>query len=203
MANAINDYQSAPEYRATANGATVNVIIQAAGTTHNGKTLAITVTGNVTTSPSGTTTLAGGNLVTSPAGSETYLPGEYAKPAKAKMYSVAGSLLHFSEIEAPLDINNTRNAGFINLASNAEGSERLTSIASYKTTWRCFLRERFRFGLLTLTRPRTSLIQALNNVGAIAPHSVQEIGDSDVFFLSESASVRCGRDLSVQRSLRQ
>ena len=86
VANAINDYQSAPEYRATANGATVNVIIQAAGTTHNGKTLAITVTGNVTTSPSGTTTLAGGsNLVTSPAGSETYLPGEYAKPAKAKM----------------------------------------------------------------------------------------------------------------------
>lgn len=187
VANAINDYQSSPEYRATANGATVNVIIQAAGTTHNGKTLAITVTGNVTTSPSGTTTLAGGsNLVTSPAGSETYLPGEYAKPAKAKMYSVAGSLLHFSEIEDPLDINNTGNAGFINLASNAEGSERLTSIASYNNNLAVFSERTVQIWFIDVDPASNQLLQALNNVGAIAPHSVQEIGDSDVFFLSES-----------------
>jgi hypothetical protein len=187
VANAINEYQSTPEYRATANGATVNVVIQEAGTTANGKTLTITLTGNVTTTPAGTATLAGGaDLVTTPAGSETYLPGEYAKPSKSKMYSVAGPLLHFSEIEDPLDINNTANAGFIDLASNAEGSERLTAIANYSNNLAVFSERTVQVWFVDVDPANNQLLQVLNNTGAIAPHSIQEIGDSDVFYLSES-----------------
>lgn len=187
VANAINDYKSFPEYRATAVGNKVNVIIQVAGTVHNGKVLAIPVTGNVTTSPANTATLAGGtDLVTAPPGSETYLPSEYAKPAKAKMYSTAGSLMHFSEIDDPTDLNNTANAGFIDLANNATGSERLNSIANYNNNLAVFSERTVQVWFVDVDPASNQLLQVLNNTGAISPQSVQEIGDSDVFYLSES-----------------
>lgn len=188
VAAAINEYQSAPEFRAVAVGNKVNVIIQDAGTVHNGKTLAITRTGNLVTSPSATATLAGGqNLVTSPVGSETYLPGEFAKPAKSKVYSTAGSLTHFSGIEAPLESNDpNKEAGFINLATNAEGSERLTAIANYQQNLAIFSERTVQIWFVDVTAGANQQLQVLNNTGAIAPLSVQEIGDSDVFYLSES-----------------
>lgn len=187
VAAAINEYRSFPEYRATAVGNKVNVVIQEAGAVHNGKTLAIPVTGNVTTSPAATATLANGaDLVTAPAGSETYLPSEYAKPAKSKMYSTAGSLLHFSGIDDPTDINNTANAGFIDLANNATGSERLNAIANYNNNLAMFSERTVQVWYVDVDPASNQQLQVLNNTGAIAPASVQEIGDSDVFYLSES-----------------
>lgn len=187
VAAAINEYQSAPEYRATAFGSTINVTIQESGTASNSKVLTISVTGDVTTTPSGSANFAGGaNLITTPPGSETYLPSEYAKPSKSKMYSTAGSLLHFSEIEDPLDINNTNNAGFINLSTNAEGSERLTAIANYQNNLAVFSERAVQVWFIDVDPAQNQQLQVLNNTGAISPHSVQEIGDSDVFYLSES-----------------
>lgn len=187
VANAINEYQSAPEYRATAVGNRVNVIIQASGASNNGKTLTIPTTGDVVTSPSGTATLANGaDLVISPAGSETYLPSEYVKASKSKLYSTAASLLHFSEIEDPLDINNTNNAGFINLSTSAEGSERLTAIANYQNNLAVFAERSVQVWFVDVDPALNQQLQVLNNTGAISPDSVQEIGDSDVFYLSES-----------------
>lgn len=187
VAAAINEFTSAPEYRALAVGNKVNVIIQAAGSANNGKTMVINKTGNVTTSV-GSVALAGGaNLVTTPAGSETYLPGEYSKPAKSKMYTTASSLLHFSGIEQPLEANEAaKEAGFINLASNAEGSERLTSIANYQQNLAIFSERTVQIWFVDVTVSGNQQLQVLNNTGAIAPRSVQEIGDSDVFYLSES-----------------
>jgi hypothetical protein len=188
VAAAINEYQSTPEYRAVAVGNKVNVVIQEAGVVHNGKVLTITSTGNVTTDPASTATLANGlDLVTSPTGSETYLPGEFAKPAKSKMYSVAGSLAHFSGIEEPLEVNNPiQEAGFINLATNAEGSERLTAIANYQQNLAIFSERTVQIWFVDVTAGGNQQLQVLNNTGAISPLSVQEIGDSDVFYLSES-----------------
>jgi hypothetical protein len=105
-----------------------------AGAANNTKVLTITNTGNVTTTPATTANFTGGvGSGDDPAGSETYLPGEFAKPAKSKMYSAAGSLTHFSGIEEPLEVNDSvQGAGFINLSTNAEGSERLTAIANYQ-----------------------------------------------------------------------
>jgi hypothetical protein len=187
VAAAINEYVSSPEYRALAVGNRVNVIIQAAGTANNGRTLAITNTGNVTTSTTSVALAGGANLVTTPAGSETYLPGEYSKPAKSKVYTTALSLLHFSGIEAPLEANESaKEAGFINLASNAEGSERLTSIANYQQNLAVFSERTVQIWFVDVAASGNQQLQVLNNTGAIAPRSVQEIGDSDVFYLSES-----------------
>jgi hypothetical protein len=187
VAAAINEHQSSPEYRAQAVGNKVNVMIQEAGTVHNGKTLAITTTGNVTLSTASTTLAGGSNLVTSPAGSETYLPGEYGKPAKTKMYTTAGPLTHFSGIDEPLELNNpTKEAGFINLSTNAEGSERLTAIANYQQNLAIFSERTVQIWYVDVLKSANQQLQVLNNTGAISPLSVQEIGDSDVFYLSES-----------------
>ena len=187
VAAAINEYQSAPEYRALAVGNKVNVIVQEAGTAHNGKTVAITATGNVTLSTASVNLAGGLNLVTTPAGSETYLPGEYSKPAKSKMYTTAGSLTHFSGIQAPLESNETvKEAGFIDLSTNAEGSERLTAIANYQNNLAIFSERTVQIWFVDVTAAGNQQLQVLNNTGAIAPLSVQEIGDSDVFYLSES-----------------
>ena len=187
VAASINEYQSAPEYRALAVGNKVNVIVQEAGTAHNGKTVVITATGNVTLSTASVNLAGGLNLVITPAGSETYLPGEYSKPAKSKMYTTAGSLTHFSGIQAPLESNETvKEAGFIDLSTNAEGSERLTAIANYQNNLAIFSERTVQIWFVDVTAAGNQQLQVLNNTGAIAPLSVQEIGDSDVFYLSES-----------------
>jgi hypothetical protein len=187
VAAAINEHESSPEYRALAVGNKVNVIIQLAGATHNGKTLAITATGNVTLSTASVNLANGADLVTTPAGSETYLPGEYGKPAKSKVYTTAGSLTHFSGIEEPLEVNNSvKEAGFINLSTNAEGSERLTAIANYQQNLAIFSERTVQIWFVDVKASGNQQLQVLNNTGAISPLSVQEIGDSDVFYLSES-----------------
>lgn len=188
VAAAINEYQSTPEYRAVAIGNKVNVVIQEAGAANNSKVLTISRTGDVVTSPAATANLAGGSdLVTTPVGSETYLPGSFAKPAKSKMYSVAGSLAHFSGIAEPLEANDpNKEAGFIDLATNAEGSERLTAIANYQQNLAFFSERAVQIWFVDVTAASNQQLQVLNNTGAIAPLSVQEIGDSDVLYLSES-----------------
>jgi hypothetical protein len=188
VANAINEFQSSPEYRATSVGPAVKVIIQEAGVVHNAKVLTITTTGDVVTAPVGTANFASGaDLVIAPPGSETYIAGEFAKPAKSKMYSTSGSLLHFSGIDAPLEINDiAQEAGFIDLATNAEGSERLTAIANYQQNLAVFSERTVQIYFIDVAVSGNQQLQVLNNTGAIAPLSVQEIGDSDVFYLSES-----------------
>jgi len=187
VAAAINEHQSSPEYRALAVGNKVNVIIQEAGAANNGKTLAITPTGDFAVSTTSVSLANGTDLVTSPSTSATYLPGEFGKPAKSKMYTTAGSLTHFSAVEDPLEINdNVKEAGFINLSTNAEGSERLTAIANYQQNLAIFSERTVQIWFVDVAAAGNQQLQVLNNTGAIAPLSVQEIGDSDVFYLSES-----------------
>jgi hypothetical protein len=186
LAAEINEHQSTPDYRALAVGNRVNVTIQAAGAANNGKTLAITATGDVTVSAT-SVNLAGGLDLTTGPNTSTFLPGEYSKPAKSKLYSTAQSLIHFSGISDPLEANDTtKEAGFIDLSTNAEGSERLTSIANYQQNLAIFSERTVQIWFVDVQASGNQQLQVLNNTGAIAPLSVQEIGDSDVFYLSES-----------------
>ena len=186
LAAEINEHQSTPDYRALAVGNRVNVTIQTAGAANNGKTLAITATGDVTLSAS-SVNLAGGIDLTTGPNTSTFLPGEYGKPAKSKLYSTAQSLVHFSGISDPLEVNDTtKEAGFIDLSTNAEGSERLTSIANYQQNLAIFSERTVQIWFVDVQASGNQQLQVLNNTGAIAPLSVQEIGDSDVFYLSES-----------------
>ncbi len=181
IAAAINDYPSAPDYFATAVGAKVNVVAVDGGTAANGRALVIVNTGDATTSVT-SASLAGGAAVAS-----TYVPGEFAKPAKSKMYSVSGSALHFSKIDDPTDLTDAVNgAGFINLSNNALGSEKLTSLANYQNNLAVFSERTVQIWFIDVDAGSNQQLQVLNNTGSVAPQSVIEFGDSDVFYLSES-----------------
>lgn len=181
VAAAINDYPSSPDYFATAVGNKVNIVAVDGGTAANGRPVVIVNTGNVTTSVT-STSLAGGAAVAS-----TYTPGEFAKPAKSKMYSVSGATLHFSKIDDPSNLTDSTNgAGFINLSNNALGSERLSSLANYQQNLAVFSERTVQIWFIDVDQMQNQQLQVLNNTGAIAPQSVVEFGDSDVFYLSES-----------------
>ena len=181
IAATINDYPSAPDYFATAIGSTVNIVSVAGGTTPNGYLVNIINTGDVTTNVT-SATLAGGAATAS-----TYIPGEYAKPAKSKMYSTTGASLHFSKIDDPTNITDSVNgAGFINLSNNALGSENLTSLANYQQNIAIFSERTVQIWFIDVDSALNQQLQVLNNTGTVSPKSVMEFGDSDVFYLSES-----------------
>jgi len=181
VAAEINNYSSSPDYFATSVGAKVNVVSVTGGTGPNGYGVFIVNAGDVTTSTT-STSMAGGAATAG-----TYIPGEYAKPAKAKMYSVAGSALHFSKIDDPTDLFDTvGGAGFVNLSNSAEGSEVLTAIANYQTNLAIFSERTVQIWFIDVDAAANQQLQVLNNTGAIAPRSIVEWGDADVFYLSES-----------------
>lgn len=181
IAAAINDYPSSPDYFATAVGNKVNIVAVDGGTAANGRLVSIVNTGNATTSVT-SATMAGGAAVAS-----TYTPGEFAKPAKSKMYSVSGATLHFSKIDDPTNLTDATNgAGFINLSNNALGSEKLSSLANYQQNLAVFSERTVQIWFIDVDAGQNQQLQVLNNTGAVAPQSVIEFGDSDVFYLSES-----------------
>lgn len=181
IAATINNHPSSPDYFATVVGNTVNIVAVDGGTAANGRLVSIVNTGNTTTSVT-STTLAGGAAVAS-----TYTPGEFVKPAKSKMYSVSGATLHFSKIDDPTNLTDSVNgAGFVNLANNALGSEKLCSLANYQQNLAVFSERTVQIWFVDVDSGQNQQLQVLNNTGAVSPLSVIEFGDSDVFYLSES-----------------
>ena len=186
LADAINDFTSSPEYEATAINQFVNIISKTSGSSFNNKTVAVSVAGNVTTAfdPTSQTYLDGGANASSING---YTPGAFVRPVKTKMYALSDSLLHFSAIDDPNEWNDTtQGAGFINLANNARGSEDLKAIANYFDNIAILAEQAVQIWFVDPDETKNQQIQVLQNTGTIAPDSVVEFGDNDVFYLSLS-----------------
>lgn len=186
VADAINDFASAPEYEATATGADINIISKESGTSFNNFVVVVSVAGNVTTafSPTSQNFLDGGATSSSING---YTPGGFIRPVKTKMYALSDSLLHFSGVNDPTEWNDgSVGAGFINLSNNASGSEDLQSIANYFDNIAVLARQAIQIWFVSSDENLNQQIQVLNNTGTIAPQSVVEFGDNDVFYLSVS-----------------
>ena len=186
IAAAINDFASAPEYEATAVNAFVNIIAKESTSAHNNKTVAITTTGNVTTAFDPTTQ----NFLDGGADAATinaYSPGKFVMPVKTKMYALSDSLLHFSAIDDPTEWNDTtQSAGFINLANHSRGSEDLKAMATYFDNLAVLAQEAIQIWFVDPDPALNQQIQVLQNTGTIAPDSVVEFGENDVFYLSLS-----------------
>lgn len=180
IAVAIKSYSGTSGYTAQAFGQEVVIIAAADGTTVNGNAVAITTTGTVTVSPD-TGVMAGGSA------SPTILePGRFAKTVKTKVYALAESLMHYSAIDDPTKFNSGTGFGIENLSTNASGSENLVAIANYFDDLAVFSRNNVQIWFVDPDPDRNAQLQVLNNTGAIAPNSVVEFGDNDVFYLSES-----------------
>jgi len=186
IAEAINDFPSGPEYEATAVNQFVNIIRKDPGSAANNLTIAITAAGDVTTAfdPVAQNYLDGG---ADAATINAYSPGEFALPVKTKMYALNDSLLHFSAIDDPTEWNDTTlGAGFINLSNFSRGSEDLKAIATYFDNIAILAEESIQIWFVDPDEALNAQIQVLQNTGTIAPDSVVEFGENDVFYLALS-----------------
>tara|TARA_B100000212_G_scaffold108000_1_gene80264 strand:- start:2058 stop:4136 length:2079 start_codon:yes stop_codon:yes gene_type:complete len=186
LAAAINDFTSAPNFEATAFNDFVNIIADDPGATPNNQAVVVSVAGNVTTvfSPTSQNFMDGGATSNAING---YTPGGFVRPVKNKMYALSDSLLHFSAVSQPDEWNDgSLGAGFINLANNATGSEDLKAIANYFDNIAVFAEQAVQIWFVDADEDLNQQIQVVVNTGTIAPNSVVEFGDNDVFYLSLS-----------------
>lgn len=181
IAAAINSSLSSPEYTATAVGDTVNIIAQTAGSSANGRVVTFTTTNGLGLSATSVTLANGADT------SMAFTPGIFVRTVKSKMYSVSGSVLHFSGIAAPTRwTTDATGAGFINLATQNSGSEQLTAVARYQSALVVFSTETIQLWFVDSDPNQNAIRQVFGNTGTYCPQSVTQFGDSDVFYLDES-----------------
>ena len=182
LAAEINSHDSAPDYEATAVGAKVNIISEASGTAYNGKTVALTKTGDVTNT--GAANTAGGADAATIGG---YTPGAFVRAVKSKMHSLSDSLWHMSDTDDPTEWNVLDGgSAMFDLSNQTTGAEELMALSPYMGNLAIFAKQAIQIWFVDPDPDKNSLIQVLNNTGTIARESVVGFGDSDVFYLGES-----------------
>lgn len=180
LAAQITSYTSSPNYAGSSEGETVNIIAATAGTGPNGYTVTVTTTGNV----------AAGSVRAMANGSDTgstFQPGTFVRAFRDKMYAVSGSLWHFSALSDPTGWQTADlGAGFINMSTQASGSEELTSMESYYGYMAIFSRKNIQVWLTDPDPELYTQFQIIRNTGTYAPRSVEAFGDGDVAYLSRN-----------------
>jgi hypothetical protein len=117
--------------------------------------------------------------------------GVFSRTYNNKMYSIAESLLYFSEADTfggPSVFSNKTDygAGVINMANQDAGSEGLTSIAIYQGKLAIFSKSAVQIWTMNADPRLNTQSQILTNIGTFAPKSVVSLGNIDTYFLSSS-----------------
>jgi len=86
----------------------------------------------------------------------------------------------------PSNYDSGTGSGFDNLATNASGAEVLQAVANYFDNMAILSRNNIQIWFMSDDPVENQQVQVLNNTGTVAPNSVVEFGDNDVFYLSES-----------------
>jgi len=180
VAGAINDYTATSGYEAFAIGSTVLMRFTSDSIAPNTHPVIISADPDIDiVDPS--LTVSGGSATAT-----VVDPGRFVKTVKNKMYALTGPSLYYSEIGVPTNFNSGTGSGFDNLSTNSSGAENLSAIANYFENIAIFSRNIIQVWFVSDDPNENSQIQVLNNTGTIAPKSVVEFGDNDVFYLSES-----------------
>lgn len=113
---------------------------------------------------------------------------EFLLTFNKKLYATAETILHFSRLlnAREWDQEFAIGAGFINMLNEFTGGETLRALATYGNQLAIFARRTTQIWSMDVDPARNQQIQVLANVGALAAGSVIQIGDVDVFFLSDS-----------------
>ena len=179
IAAQISTFVSSPNYEATASGSVVTITATETGTAANGLNATATIIGYLTVAPN-PATLTGGATA-------TFVPGSYVKTAQTKMYATSGSVMHFSGIDAPTKwTTDSVGAGFINMENQDGQSEQLVSLERYFSMMAVFGRRSVQMWQIDVDPAKNQQSQVLRNTGTIAAQSVEQVGDNDVFYLSDS-----------------
>lgn len=119
--------------------------------------------------------------------------GTSIRAVKDKLYAVTQSLIYFNGYTGTPPSSNpaqwssdVTGTGFINLSTQYDGSEDLNGVGVYQGRVAAFSRRSVQIWDVDADPNLNTPYQTLLNVGAIAPDSIVEYGDLDIFFLSES-----------------
>lgn len=123
----------------------------------------------------------------------------FARTAQTKVYGVSGPNLHFSAVADATKFNSGIGYGFIDMSTQATGSETLTAIAQYQQLLAVFAARTIQLEFIDPDPALNRLSQTLNNTGTAAPRSVIQFGDNDVFYLDASGirSLRARESINV------
>lgn len=107
---------------------------------------------------------------------------------KTREYATANSLYYWSAINTPNDWSTSGESGFgfLNLANDSEGSDRLLCSVQYQQGVAIFARKSIRIYSLSTVASENAFVQSLENTGTVAPRSVLSYGNTDVFYLDET-----------------
>lgn len=107
---------------------------------------------------------------------------------KKRMWSPANSLWRYSKLLDAADwtdANVSSGAGFLNLASESEGRERLVGAAPYGGQAAVFSRNSVHVYSISTDAEENAVGSTLGNTGALAARSILPYGNLDVFYLDE------------------
>jgi hypothetical protein len=180
IANSINSTSTA--YTAVAVGSRVDVTAVADGPGPNGDAFVFTVANGLVITPASGLEMAGGGVISS-----GYAPGRYARTAKEKMYSLSGSVLHFSAVADPTSwLTSDPGAGFVDVAGINSGFASLIALSRYQQFLAVFAEDATMIYFIDPDPDLNREVQILNNTGTLSPLSVTQFGDGDIFYLHES-----------------
>lgn len=102
-----------------------------------------------------------------------------------KVYSAAGPVLYFSAVGDSTDFGAGAGVGdgFIDMSTHANGAENLTGVVRYYEYVAVFASRVIQIWFFDPDPALSRQSQVLNNTGTIAPRSVTQFGDGDVFYL--------------------
>jgi hypothetical protein len=180
IADSINAMVSVPEYTATRSGTQVSIVTDIPGADANGRAVEIQSSGDMSILPANFSLTAGFDA-------SDFVPGEFVKTINTKMYSPSGSVLHFSGVEEPTQWKtDVTGAGFINMVNQDGQSQELLAMERYYSGVAVFSRRNVQIWTLDVDPGQNVQKQVLRNTGLVAPPSVEQFGDADVFYLSDS-----------------
>jgi len=180
IVDSINAHVSAPEYTATRSGTTINIVTDLPGADANGRSVEVQSTGDITILPASFTLTAGFDA-------SEFQPGAFVKTINTKMYSTSESVLHYSGVEEPTQWKtDVTGAGFINMVNQDGQSQTLLALERYYNGVAVFARRNVQIWTLDVDPGLNVQKQVLRNTGLVSPPSVEQFGDADVFYLSDS-----------------
>lgn len=182
IAASINLYASTPDYTATVVGNKVNLLAVDAGVTPNGFPVTFSTLRNLVITPNDGVALANGL-----APGLLFQSGSSAKTVGSKVYVTSGPDLNFSGVLVPTGFQTTNvGAGFIDMSTQAAGSEALQAVGKYMTFLAVFAERVTQIWFIDPDPTLNAIQQVLVNSGTLSPRSVVQFGDRDLFFLDES-----------------
>lgn len=113
----------------------------------------------------------------------------FVKTFKTKMYASSGSLIHFSDTDAPRlwMVHGTHFSGFENLAAQTGSYTKSIGAANYQNFMAIFARRSTQIWQMVPGDPVSNqVVQLMDGIGSVASGSIASFGELDVFFLSDT-----------------